>query len=1281
VSRIGGGNDLYSDRLTDRVVADTPNTDGSKGETLLIDSQKVNDFGTDQYLMQSSGIAARDTTGAVADAEAHNNRDGGMEDVIAGDKGVVTTAETKPDGSTAAATDNFQDSSNDLSHYSDSDVETPGPTLFDGDGHIVPVGGSPIEEEVFTTHDDDTDKFQTGDKANVVVTATAPTGAVTKVTITDQASDGGTAKAQDDETDNETLPTKTTGETDDWKFNPSASEKDTAIDNEKIVVQVDGLVAAGDQVDSTETITLGDTTKTEDAISDPGTEHDSFPSSTSAATAGEAESDKFTENLKVGDDLKIDDHLVGGETISGADGSVKYTYTDDHLTDHLTDQETDQNTDQHTATVPTASAGFGPLPETDTDHDTVNDKSVLKNVAGDILNGFSFAWTPVTTANSAGALTRIGSLLTVGSIADNFGDTINDTGTDVGSSDTTSSPGGGVTVTPPGGSPIPLVPIPAGVLTDNFSDDMQDQTQTRGYSVFNTIDPTTGVQTNIIAGDVGQGTFNDQSSDNSTGLPGNVAFSASGSGSTGNTPGAPPYSDTAKDNTSSTFSDRGPLDINVQGSPQAGETMNVGADLILSDSGQAGDNGQDTSTAPGSDSGGVNFQSSGDASVGGRTNATMTNNVSTNDGKGNTVNSTDTLTDNGTVGAMDHNDDGGLETFTDSNGQPATDTEGDTDHANALAQSADKLTDRFNGTFVSVDPTTGLKTTMSVTDSANATETTMVTDTGTDVHGQSGTTAPTSSDDVTFDDKATQGGQASDSETIKVTTQGTDTQGEQVNIQETISLNGTATNSSSDEDAGEDGVLASGASTGGDTETVHADVQANVGMTDSISGTVVSINSATGVTTTTSDNITISTSGDQHEHEDETDARVAGSPDSDTANQTDSTSATTNWNASQTVTSTNADGSVAAGPTTTTDGGNDALAASVGLALAADGTVTKSASGSHTGSDSSSDPSVGTISWSNQPVDQTSLDQMSASATLMLTRGGASTVTGTATPTAQSTSSTPTLFSAEQSSPPAGSVMGGGGWNPLNWPGMVAFPLFKSIADGYYGLWTSDQAVRNMERQREAALQQDNSVENDEARAIMRERNMKPVPQSYNDLIQNTEVATAGIYGSRPGGVTPNPRAATISGAGASAANAAERNAVTAASNARIGAKTWQSYQAGIRRLYGESSLKARTYRVVVDGKLVEGVADDVAVIGGKNVAIEAKFCDDWAVSLRNPDSPIGKLEFAVKEQQEMLAQAKKYSAAFPKVVYHSNSQGLIAYYSKLFLDAGLTNIEFVLTP
>ena len=126
-----------------------------------------------------------------------------------------------------------------------------------------------------------------------------------------------------------------------------------------------------------------------------------------------------------------------------------------------------------------------------------------------------------------------------------------------------------------------------------------------------------------------------------------------------------------------------------------------------------------------------------------------------------------------------------------------------------------------------------------------------------------------------------------------------------------------------------------------------------------------------------------------------------------------------------------------------------------------------------------------------------------------------------------------------------------------------------------------------------------------------------------------------------------------------------------------------KSYESGVRGLYGGTkTFDERQFRTVVDGKIVNGVADDVAIIGGKKTAVEAKFVENWDDSLRNPASQAGLKPWSIAEQTVMVDQAKKYSSGFDGgVVYHTNSPELASYYSKLFTDAGITKFKFVITP
>ena len=83
-----------------------------------------------------------------------------------------------------------------------------------------------------------------------------------------------------------------------------------------------------------------------------------------------------------------------------------------------------------------------------------------------------------------------------------------------------------------------------------------------------------------------------------------------------------------------------------------------------------------------------------------------------------------------------------------------------------------------------------------------------------------------------------------------------------------------------------------------------------------------------------------------------------------------------------------------------------------------------------------------------------------------------------------------------------------------------------------------------------------------------------------------------------------------------------------------------------------------------------------------KPTTSEAKFVDDWASSIRNPESPAGSKPWSVAEQKKMVDQAKKYSSGFDGgAIYHTNSPELVRYYYKMFTGADISNIKFLITP
>jgi hypothetical protein len=162
------------------------------------------------------------------------------------------------------------------------------------------------------------------------------------------------------------------------------------------------------------------------------------------------------------------------------------------------------------------------------------------------------------------------------------------------------------------------------------------------------------------------------------------------------------------------------------------------------------------------------------------------------------------------------------------------------------------------------------------------------------------------------------------------------------------------------------------------------------------------------------------------------------------------------------------------------------------------------------------------------------------------------------------------------------------------------------------------------------------------------------------------------------------PASEAIDGAGVSA-NAAESAFATTEGVAVSGGRAIDraaSYEIGVRSLYGDLSISQRRFEFVLNGKHVICVADNIISMDGELTAVDAKYVDDWAMSLRNPASEIGGKPWAVDEQQEMIQQAKAYSLHFPSGVrYHTNSVDLAAHYTNVFRNFGLRNFRFIITP
>lgn len=123
-----------------------------------------------------------------------------------------------------------------------------------------------------------------------------------------------------------------------------------------------------------------------------------------------------------------------------------------------------------------------------------------------------------------------------------------------------------------------------------------------------------------------------------------------------------------------------------------------------------------------------------------------------------------------------------------------------------------------------------------------------------------------------------------------------------------------------------------------------------------------------------------------------------------------------------------------------------------------------------------------------------------------------------------------------------------------------------------------------------------------------------------------------------------------------------------------------KDYEDQIRKMY--NSAKKREFSVLIDGKLQNRITDVATNIGDDLVAVDAKYVyvDDWNKSISNPSHIKDKL-FLGDKPKELLEQATVYCKYFGKVIYHTNSKDFMEYYSKLFNDNHLKNIEWIITP
>ena len=417
-------------------------------------------------------------------------------------------------------------------------------------------------------------------------------------------------------------------------------------------------------------------------------------------------------------------------------------------------------------------------------------------------------------------------------------------------------------------------------------------------------------------------------------------------------------------------SDSGPLHINVSGGNTPGVTSGFSIDLKRSTGGSHRAQGEDTQTAPGTDTGDVKFQTADEAATSGRLHSNVSVISNTNDGQGNTVSSTKTEEDQGPIGTMASEFDDGEDDFVDANGQPTGDTEHDQKDDYAFAQVANTDTDHQNIVVVLTDPATGMTTRFETTLDSNDSDAVRESADGHDAHSQSGI-GSSGQDSIGGDDDIEEHETAHAGVSLIITTDGTTSSGKQVHIVDQVGLQQDDTDDSVDDDAG--GADAAG---GHDTETVTIHGHVGLTKTETLSATITSTDPTTGIRTVVTDSVSVNGSLTDDRNMNEVDVHPSTGVESKSGSQSDNGSASVHISTSETTTKTDANGNPVESPTTISDVGDDTWSWLATHSASAIGQVSRTVSAMESGNDGMTNSGGGYSTWANSPVDSTTADQI-----------------------------------------------------------------------------------------------------------------------------------------------------------------------------------------------------------------------------------------------------------------------------------------------------------------
>ena len=311
------------------------------GTETLDETTLTTDSGIDQYYSETSATKSTALDGSVSTTSQNDDSFDGSEHLNVNVSGEVTVSEAPSDGSVNNANNGFLDITDDQSTYTDADVKT-----FDS-AH----GGA---ESISSGSNEDL-QFSASGTTSLHATTSAPTGAAISINsagVTDDAGqvlmttsvEDGTILAPDGTISGETL-----------RFWSSAVEQDHATGSESVNASAVGLVAPGNNANSTKTITDAGVVNNSEQFEDNGVE-------TFGSDGSGNETETVTDTTAGTGTFLTDDRYGDNESQSNADGSV------------VTSQISHDDTDNIAATNNASSSDvisslFGPTRTTESSND------------------------------------------------------------------------------------------------------------------------------------------------------------------------------------------------------------------------------------------------------------------------------------------------------------------------------------------------------------------------------------------------------------------------------------------------------------------------------------------------------------------------------------------------------------------------------------------------------------------------------------------------------------------------------------------------------------------------------------------------------------------------------------------------------------------------------------------------------------------------------------------------------------------------------------------------